>query len=730
MNANSLAKDPRSTDVRLYAVSFIATVLLFHIFYGLGTLVPTDVSWLMTVRHDWGTHYLGWLFYRHEPWHWPLGQVRNYYYPIGTNIGFTDSIPLLAIPFKLFSAILPADFQYFGLWLFACHLLVAWYTIRLFRLFKVNDLYTFFAVLLFVANPILVYRGLHPALCAHWLLLGSIYNYFRDPATDGTRKIMRSQWILFGLSTLINPYLCFMVLGFVIILPIKLYYSDRAISRKAGLVFIGSCLFCLLLVWVVTGMIGLSKKENLNVEGAYGLYSLNLNSLYDGVGWSAIFPRLKQVSWHQYEGFMYLGAGIFLLLLVLLISRLLKLLSRSGPAETISDGSTAKTGRTRPLAPLIVLVICYSLFAITHVVSIEDRVLFKVPIPGFLKSLGETFRASARFFWVSYYLIFLTVIIGVMRLKMPAIWQRLLLLFALILQFYDTKTLLTFRHLSYGAYDIPMKPAWWELIEHSGQVILYPPFQPSYVTKMDYQDFCYMAGKLKKPINTGYVARADNNAVSAYNDSLLNDLQEARVKDALYITNAQNLPTFSAVLAERRMRLHLLDGYCYMSAATNAGGPLALLADSLDAGNKKSLDSLLATATPDSYKPLGTPDTAAGKMRYYIEKFVRGRSYLYLHGWTIIEGRADNKGDSLFSILLSPGKIYLAPAKVTPRPDITAAYKGVYLDDAGFEAVISTNEVDSGTYRLAIGLKPRGGSIRYQLTDSLIRIDAGHNVLR
>src|SRR5215203_7259633 len=150
----------------LWISSFLVVVLIFHISYGFKTLIPTNISWLMTAMHDWGTHYLGFYFYKSEPWNFPLGAVDNYFYPIGTNVGFTDSIPLLAAFFKLFAPILPDNFQYFGLWLLLCHLLAAYFSIKLFNHFKLKPLYIFLAVILIAANPVLIYRGLHPALCA------------------------------------------------------------------------------------------------------------------------------------------------------------------------------------------------------------------------------------------------------------------------------------------------------------------------------------------------------------------------------------------------------------------------------------------------------------------------------------------------------------------------------------------------------------------------------------
>ena len=58
-------------------------------------LDPREIEWLM--RFDWPVHFFGWHFFRNEPWHWPPGLVSGYNAPVGTSIGFTDSIPLVAL---------------------------------------------------------------------------------------------------------------------------------------------------------------------------------------------------------------------------------------------------------------------------------------------------------------------------------------------------------------------------------------------------------------------------------------------------------------------------------------------------------------------------------------------------------------------------------------------------------------------------------------------------------
>ena len=68
------------------------------------------------MRYDWPIHFFGWHFFRSEPWQFPPGLLDSYYTPIGTAIGFTDLIPLVAFALKPFSNRLPATFQYIGPW--------------------------------------------------------------------------------------------------------------------------------------------------------------------------------------------------------------------------------------------------------------------------------------------------------------------------------------------------------------------------------------------------------------------------------------------------------------------------------------------------------------------------------------------------------------------------------------------------------------------------------------
>ena len=705
----------------LLIASGIAVIIIFEFAYGLKVILPGNISWLMTIHHDWGAHYLGWYFYKGEPWHYPIGEIQKLFYPIGTNVGFTDSIPLLAIPLKLFAVFLPENFQYFGLWLFSCHLLTAYFTIRLFKLFNVNDVFTFIAVLFITANPVLIYRGMHPALCAQWLLIASIYLYFLDPGSIKPQKILLYQFILLILSAMINPYMTFMVLGFTFFIPLRLSFFDKVLSKRNFFIYNAISILAVLFTWYVVGMITFKTGEDLAVSGAYGLLSLNLNSLFNSFGFSTFLPQLKQVSLFQYEGFMYLGLGIIFLLIILLLYGLYTFTrKKNNSSQPISQSYKAN------IIPLIILVVLLSLFSITHIVSINDKVLFKAPIPNQLLKIGEILRASARFFWIPYYLIVLFCLIAVAKSKLRLSVKLTVAFIALIIQFYDTKLLFTYRNLANGSYQMPIdEKRWSTLFKEFDEIVLYPPFQGTYLVSSDYQDFCYLAAKARKPITTGYVSRVDNKAATLYSDSLNAALEEGNLSSRkLYITTASNLVPFSVVLHDKTAQLNTLDNYYYLFTSNKNTSGIRSLTQPLNATHENKLDSIIQSYSKKNQfkKTTQINISKAPIIRYSLEKIKDYARFTSATGWAFVDSTHNNKGDSIFFILRNDNSSYMASAAIISRPDVTSYFQKGYLDDAGFTALVYKDEVEKGIYELGIAIKNINNKWSYQSTDKKIRV--------
>ncbi len=707
-------------NIWLYCISFVTIIVFFQLNLGLRVLIPSNVSWLMTGKSDWNTHYLGWFFFRNEPWQFPLGRIANYFYPLGTNVGFTDSIPLMALLFKLFSPLLSPDFQYFGIWLLLCHILIAYFVIRIGELFRLNAFAIFLMVIFVTENPVLLYRSMHPALCAHWLFLGSTYLYLLEPSQLAPKKALRWQLLLLLLSALITPYLLVIEFGFTLILLWKHLSYERSISWKYAGIQLAVSLAGGVAIWLLTGMLTFGNKEHLAINGGFGKLSMNLNAFYDPSIWSSILHEQKRTSMLQYEGYMYLGVGFFFLLLMLVVYELSA--AKKSPANIPATAAKPRV----VAAPLTVLCGILAFAAITNTVSFNDKVLFVIPVPAIVTNTGDIFRASGRFFWPVYYLILFWVIIRFVGSRWPASLKMSLLTMALLIQLYDIKFLLTFQQLPHGAYQPPISKQWNAITRHFNKVLLYPPFETDYLAREDYQYFAFIAAGEQKPIDVAYVAREDAQGMNRFKDTLQAHLIEGTIDTgALYITTPANLQAFGPSLLSNKLDLNSLDGYCYLYSRGVSTSDLAPEGDSAQKASAHLKDSLIRAFTSQKreFLPVDSIGRDNDSVSFATGSLVVVNGYVAANGWCYIKGKKNNKGDSLFLCLQSQSRSYRAPLQLVPSPDVTAYFKAENLDDAGFSGSIFEDSVANGSYHLAIAIRERNGKWSYKLMGREVHLD-------
>ncbi|MCM5527507.1 DUF6311 domain-containing protein [Parasegetibacter sp. NRK P23] len=695
---------------------FILSVTIFHLTYGIQTIIPTNIAWLMEARHDWGTHYLGFYYFRNEDWGFPLGDIHAYNYPVSTNVGYTDSIPLFAIFFKIFSFLLPEDFQYFGFWLMLCYILTAYYVLRIGKHFGLSRGFIFLLTLLVLINPALAYRGMHPALCSHWMLLASFCFFIgKNPYTA-----LRNQLLLFLLSALVNPYMCAMVGGFTVILPLKHYLQTRYLSLKKTVAYLALSFSGLLFLWFVTGMLRLDG-EKLSVDNAFGLYSLNLNALYNAKGFSNLLPAFKDVSWHQYEGFMYLGAGMMVLVVMALgYSTFLFVRKYENIKKRIAQ---------HRISILLLGILCtgYAIFAITHIITFEDKVLLKLPAPKTFLNIGNIFRASARFFWLPYYILLLAPLLLLLRSPLPKRLKYFILLGATCLQFYDTLPLLTHRKLRNGDYTTPLADnEWLSIMKNFEEIRFVPPFNNSQLNTLDYQDFSFLAAKLRKPITIGYVARMDEKKMRHFTDSIFNELENGTIpQKALYVTTYPNLPIFAGVYLRGKAQIHTLNGYYYIFSTDSVLSNLHKACAILDKHDSVSIKKALAAiGEKQVFQPLPPHLQAPADtlIHYYFDRLNITPELVSADGWGFIKNTDDNSGDSTFITLSTTNQSFFSAVSPQKRPDITQQYKKTNLDNAGFKLLAHTTDVPPGKYHIGIAIKNKNGLVRHAQNREMVQI--------
>jgi hypothetical protein len=371
-------------------LSGLTGALAFLLTIGPAPLIPDNIAWLQT--GDAATYYLGWAFYRSEPWHIPPGATTHYGIELGKAIFYTDSIPLFAIPLKLFSFALGPVFQYFGYWLLLCFVLqgvAAWLVINRYVAFRVVK-FGFVVLCLFI--PIFLGRVIqngHLALAGQFLILLALYAYgnqsLRFPGTFWA--------IIVSASSVTEPYLFVMVGG------IWAAHVVHAVLTRQGSTFVmlGSILVvpvaaASIIMWTAGAF---TLGSGLEAPG-YGTYRANLFALFDGRNWSYFWPALPKTS-TEVAGTNFCGTG---LLLVYLVAILLLLLRR------------VRLQRSSKYAPLILVLAGMFLFALTNKVS-AGPFLLELPLDDRLMQIASLLRASERFLWPITYAVSVLAIIVV-----------------------------------------------------------------------------------------------------------------------------------------------------------------------------------------------------------------------------------------------------------------------------------------------------------------------------
>lgn len=682
----------KNNNHKFLAISIVLNLIIFQLSYGFQIIIPTNINWLMTVYHDWGQHYLGWAYFRAEPWHFPIGSIENYNFPAGTNVGFTDSIPLLAIIFKLFSFLLSDTFQYFGIWFLSCHLLLGYFTFKLLNLFTKNYILIVVAVLLVSYNPIILYRALHPALCAQWLLVASMYFYLRNTSKENVHKINKKQLFILVLSALINPYLFLMVFGFAVILPFKNYYFDKLISLKQVFLYIFSGLFIVFVSWLLVGMVSFSTTKTMEVQNSYGLYGFNLNSFYNSSGWSSFFQALKTYSPRQYEGFSYLGLGIFILIIISSIY-LIYIVSKK----------SLHIKKYYKLFPFFLLIFIATIFAITNKVTINNTLLFDYYLPEIILKIGNVFRASGRFIWILFYAILFYFLWILIKSKIPEKAKILLMILICSIQFYDTKLLLS-KNLQPGDYKVlPLnEDKWTEISSNFQKIITYPLYNNSLLYNSDYQDWCYIALKNKLPITNGYVARESGTKNLMYQQQFQEEIANAIINENdLIITTPKYLSDFNSLIYKSKIDIRYLDGFYYLFSKNNKN--MKKFPFSKSELNK--VDSI-TKELKSSYKitSINKPIIQENKVQFNLEKITNSNKIMNIQGWAFLKSKP-TKNDSVFLALTNENNTYLLKTSTVERPDVSDYFKNNNLSNSGFKITIMTENMIAGNYSVLIGIK-------------------------
>jgi hypothetical protein len=296
--------------------------ILYLLIFGFRSLDVTYIDRMLVVDGVKGLpqHYLGWEFFRRTAWSFPLGNIDGLIYPDTISVVFSDSIPLFAVFFKLFSCLLPERFQYFGIFCLISFMMQGGFAALICDRFFKNRAFSLVLSIFFILSPIAIKKSFyHCALSAHFLILGSfLYMLYKSVFKSWKTPICLFA-LLNALTVTIHVYFTPVTFG------IMLCYALQEVLEKKKwrqvLFLTGASVLSI----VTTGWLFGYFSDRVAAPGVgLGRYSFNLNGFINPFWYSKWIDALPVYHVGQIEGFSYLGFGMFGLLTIAILLFLLR----------------------------------------------------------------------------------------------------------------------------------------------------------------------------------------------------------------------------------------------------------------------------------------------------------------------------------------------------------------------------------------------------------------------
>ncbi|MCR4888497.1 MAG: DUF6311 domain-containing protein [Ruminococcus sp.] len=532
---------------RLWFIMLMSAVIgaiSFLSIYGFKILDPTYEEWLLQ-GGDLTQHYLGWVYYRKSEWQFPIGMIDGLIGNVKTAIMYTDSIPVLAVFFKLLSPVLPETFQYWGIMGLLSFMLNGACSSFLIHRFNKNGIFCIIGSILYILCPAILMRMFgHEALACHYIIiLGMILWLYQDYKwkKKWQRYIMPAVlWGLLGmLSVSTHMYYIPMVYFFLLGSFITDFFKHKEISRPL-FNFVSITVCSLFTMWII-GAFSINAAIS---DVGLGVTSANYNTLWNPaeyfgnglsgytVGGSTFLKPLPNFD-GQYEGYAYIGFGIMTGLLISLTVIIINAVkSEGGFIKNIRNIFNIR--RTWIIAFSIIFILAM-FYAASPSGVLNDKKIYDIYYSENVLKFMASFRATGRFAWICDYIIFTAVIYALSRIKPKQIMTAALVIcvaIQLIDIFPSIKSRRWYKQTYEINYDCLKDPRWEAAAEGCNKFVGLPYDQPD-IYILEFTTFAY---KHNMTINHFYVARPPFDDILAQYEKTMEELSDGKYDtNALYV---------------------------------------------------------------------------------------------------------------------------------------------------------------------------------------------------
>lgn len=347
--------------------------------------------------NDYNAYLVAWQYFLHDQWRLPIFDLPAMGYPEGGSALFNDALPLTLVPSKVIYSLAGFAPNPFGPWIFLTYVLLGAFASRLVAACGVRaPIALAVGAFLAVGKMLFLWRLGHVAISSHFVIVWALVLYVENVRD---RRFGFGEHLALSLATLlINAYLLVMVAllqaATVLTLMIRRQFTRADVVRTGA---IGGAVVA---VALLLGYGAMFEPGPASMRaGGFGHFSWNLATFVVPPHqlWGPT-PVVRDATGGQYEGDGYIGGGVVLLVLGLVLLRPLQV---------------AATLRQHWVLTLTVLA-CMA-FAASNRVYVGSHLLVEIPISERLQDLASLFRASGRFIWVAAYAITALAVVGWMK---------------------------------------------------------------------------------------------------------------------------------------------------------------------------------------------------------------------------------------------------------------------------------------------------------------------------
>ena len=425
---------------------------------------------------------------------------------------------------------MPARFQYFGIWGVLCFALQGGIAAVILKKYIKNLILVLLStIFIIICPPMLRKMFNHTALAAHWIILLSLAIWVYRHKFKRTRSKIITWTIINILGVLIHPYFIPMIMTVMLGFFIDELIYDKKI-KDAIFTCISSIISIVIVFWAIGGFTG----ESAEAQGL-GEFSMNINSLFNPMGWSSFFKDLPIANVGQYEGFQYLGLGIIVLLILLIILLSCKNIfkKRKIRKELVADRVK------KIISPLIVFVILLTI-SLSNIITFNDKIIYEYKLPMSIESIFNIFRSTGRLFWPITYIIIFSVIIIILKNIKSLKFAILILSCTLFIQVIDLSN--KFEEISNKfktniTFNTTIKSDFWNAVGENFKHIM---ILPAYIS--DYSYFSRLATDYDMTLNTGSYARGPYDEIATIASQAVGNLKAGKSdNDTIYIIQHFNV---------------------------------------------------------------------------------------------------------------------------------------------------------------------------------------------